>query len=81
MKHGKVNATIPKDKDPLQFTLEEAIPLLAERAARGPATKRGRGRAAKAAPAPTKKAPAKKAAKKTTKKAAKKKAAADDAEE
>lgn len=73
VKHGKVNATIPKDKDPLQFTLEEAIPLLAERAARGPATKRGRGRTAKAAPPPTKKAPVKKAAKKTTRKAAKKK--------
>ncbi len=81
VKHGKVNATIPKDRDPLQFTLEEAIPLLAERAAKGPSTKRGRGRfAKKAAPAAeakkvVKKKVAKKAAtKKTTKKAAKKKA-------
>ena len=67
VKHGKVNATIPKDRDPLQFTLEEALPLLAERAARGPATKRGRGRGTKAAAAPVKKV-AKKAAKKATKK-------------
>jgi DNA topoisomerase-1 len=71
IKHGKVNATIPKESDPLQVTLEEALPLLAERAARGPATKRGRGgrgtKAATAAPA-VKKAVKKKAAKKTAKK-------------
>lgn len=66
IKHGKVNATIPKERDPMTVTLEEAIPLLAERAARAPA-KRGRGRGAKAA------APA--AVKKVAKKAAKKKAA------
>ncbi len=70
IKHGKVNATIPKERDPLQVTLEEALPLLAERAARGPATKRGRGgRTAKgAAPAPVKKVAKKKAAKKAAKK-------------
>ena len=70
IKHGKVNATIPKERDPLQVTLEEALPLLAERAARGPATKRGRGgRTAKGAgAAPVKKAAKKKAAKKASKK-------------
>lgn len=72
IKHGKVNATIPKERDPLQVTLEEALPLLAERAARGPATKRGRGRGTKAAtaaaPAAAKKAVKKKAAKKASKK-------------
>jgi len=75
IKHGKVNATIPKERDPMQVTLEEALPLLAERAARGPSTKRGRGRGAKAAaPAAAKKAVKKKA----TKKAAKKKAPAEE---
>ena len=64
IKHGKTNATIPKERDPLQITLEEAIPLLAERAARGPATKRGRGRTAKGAAPPTKKATKKKGTKK-----------------
>ena len=65
VKHGKVNATIPKGTDPLAFTLEEAIPLLAERAARGPAPKKSRGRSS--ASAEPKAAP-KKAAKKATKK-------------
>ncbi|WP_088347985.1 MULTISPECIES: type I DNA topoisomerase [Rhodomicrobium] len=39
VKHGKVNATIPKDADPEKITLEEAIPLLAARAANGKAPK------------------------------------------
>ena len=64
VKHGKVNATLPKGTDPLAFTIEEALPLLAERAARGPAPKKSRGRSSSEA---TKKAP-KKAAKKATKK-------------
>jgi len=76
VKHGKVNATLPKGTDPQAFTLEEAIPLLAERAARGPAPKKGRGRTSRtsskaegAEPKPTKKKAApKKAAKKATKK-------------
>ena len=45
----KVNATLPKGKDPQTVTVEEALALIAERAARAPAGK-------------TKKAPAKKAA-------------------
>ena len=74
VKHGKVNATLPKGTDPQAFTLEEAIPLLAERAARGPAPKKSRGRSASAAP---KEAAPKKAAKKATKKGTKTKKAAE----
>nr|WP_010585964.1 type I DNA topoisomerase [Schlesneria paludicola] len=76
VKHGKVNATLPKGTDPQAFTLEEALPLLAERAARGPAPKKSRGRATKAASTKVaaepkeKKAVKKKAAKKATKKKA-----------
>ncbi|MEK9966417.1 MAG: type I DNA topoisomerase, partial [Rhodospirillaceae bacterium] len=66
VKHGKINATIPKDTDPADMTLEVAVELIAARAAKK-----------KAAPAKKKttKKPAKKTAakKKTT---AKKKTAA-----
>jgi DNA topoisomerase-1 len=37
VKHGKVNATIPKDMKPEDVTLEKAVELIAERAAKGPA--------------------------------------------
>jgi DNA topoisomerase-1 len=71
VKWGKVNATIPKGTAPEDMTLEAALPLLAERAAKAPA--------AKAKKAPAKKAAApKKAAAKTPaarKAPAKKKAA------
>ncbi|MBE7636878.1 type I DNA topoisomerase [Sneathiella sp. P13V-1] len=72
--HGGINATIPKSSDPMTITLEEAVTLLAERAAKS--GKKPKKAAAKKTPA--KKAPAKKtAAKKTTaKKAAPKKKAA-----
>ncbi|GFO82718.1 MAG: hypothetical protein A49_23450 [Methyloceanibacter sp.] len=61
VKHEKINATIPKDRNPEQITLEEAVELIAARAAKGPAKKK----AAKKAPA--KKSAAKKtAAKKST---------------
>jgi DNA topoisomerase I len=56
VKHDKTNATIPPDKTPESITLEEALALIAERAAKG-------GKPAKAKKA-AKKAPAKKAAKK-----------------
>jgi DNA topoisomerase-1 len=66
VKSGKINATLPKGTAPEDLTLEEALPLLAARAA--------------AAPAKGKKAPAKKAAPKKAaaakKPAAKKKAPA-----
>jgi DNA topoisomerase-1 len=44
---GVTNATLPKDYEPETLTFQQALDLLAERAARGPATPRGRrGRAA-----------------------------------
>ncbi|MBT3811154.1 MAG: DNA topoisomerase I, partial [Rhodospirillaceae bacterium] len=64
VKHGKINATIPKEVDPQDMTLERAVELIA-------------ARAAKAKTAPAKKKAAKKPAKKKTakKKTAKKPAA------
>jgi DNA topoisomerase-1 len=44
IKHGAVNANIPKGKDPQAVTLEEAVALIAERAAKGPAKKGFRGK-------------------------------------
>ncbi len=40
VRHGKVNATLPKDISPDEITLEEALPLLAARVAKGPASKK-----------------------------------------
>ena len=74
---GEYNATLRKDDSIEELTLERAAELLAERRAKGPATKKTAKKGAKKAPA--KKAAAKKtaakktAAKKTTKKAAAKK--------
>ena len=56
---GGVNANVPKGSDPQEVTLEQAVALLAERAAKGPSTKGRRGK-----PAPRKAAP-KAAGKKT----------------
>jgi DNA topoisomerase-1 len=75
---GTTNATLPRDKQPEALTAEEAIVLIDERAAKGPAKKGGRKKAAPKK-APAKKAAPKKAgeAKPAAKKApAKKKAAA-----
>ena len=58
---GTVNATLPRDSDPMSVTLEEAVELLAARAEKGPSKKKGR--AAKKASNGAKKAPAKKTAK------------------
>jgi DNA topoisomerase-1 len=64
---GKVNATLPKGKDPMSVTVEDAVALIAEKEAKG-----GGGRKpARGAKAATKKPAAKKAAAK--KPAAKKK--------
>jgi DNA topoisomerase-1 len=69
VKHGAVNASLPKGVEPESFTLEQAIPLLAEREAAGPPAKKGaRGRGGRAAKTPAKSArtartPAKTAAK------------------
>ncbi len=79
VKHGKINATIPKSSDPEKLTVEEAVALIAAKA-----EKSGKGKTkAKAAPkkkTAAKKAPAKKtAAKKTTTKTAAKKTTAKKA--
>lgn len=54
---GTTNATLPRDKKPEELTAEEAIQLITDRAAKGPAKKGARKKAA-----PKKKAPAKKTA-------------------
>ena len=74
IKHGATNANVPRGTDPAAVTLEQAVALLAERAAKGGGGKKKPTRAAKAKADPkaagAKKAPAKK------KPAAKKKAKA-----
>ncbi len=74
VKWGKVNATIPKGTAPEDMTLEAALPLLAERAAKAPAAKTRKAPAKKAA-APRKAAAKKPAVKKAP---AKKKAKAEE---
>ena len=83
VKWNKINATLPKDKDPQEVTLEEAVELVNAKAAKGP----GKKAAAKKKPA-KKKSTAKAAAKKTAakkstakKKPAKKAGASADAAE
>ncbi|HEY7552355.1 MAG TPA: type I DNA topoisomerase [Hyphomicrobiaceae bacterium] len=45
VKHGDVNATLPRGKAPEALTVEEAVRLIAERVAKGPAkAKGGRGK-------------------------------------
>ncbi len=55
---GTTNATLPKTADPATLTLDEAVILLAERAAKGPP--KGKKKAPAKKPAAKKKAPAKK---------------------
>lgn len=70
---GTTNATLPKDRQPESLTLEEAVVLIDERAAKGPA----KGKKAAKKPAAKKAAPKKDAAKKpAAKKAPAKKPAA-----
>jgi DNA topoisomerase-1 len=71
LKHGTINANIPRGADPASITLEQAIELVDARAAAAPSTKmkgkRGKAPAKKAAKAPAKtaaKAPAPKEGKK-----------------
>ena len=44
VKHGKLNASLPKGMSPDEITLEQAIDLLAARAAKGPRPRGGRRR-------------------------------------
>jgi DNA topoisomerase I len=76
---GTTNATLPRDKQPDDLTAEEAVRLIDEKAAKGPAKKGGRKKAAPAKKPAAKKDPAKKAA--TKKPAAKKPAASKKAAE
>ncbi|MGZ6039509.1 MAG: type I DNA topoisomerase [Phenylobacterium sp.] len=73
IKHGSTNANVPRGTDPQAVTLEQAVLLLAERAAKGGGKKKG-GRTTKAKAAPKAAAAGAKAPAK--KKVAKKKPAA-----
>ena len=75
VKFGKVNATLPKDKDPEQLTMEEAVALIAEREGKSPAKKKAPAKKA----APKKKAAAAEDGEAPKKAPAKKKAAAKKA--
>jgi DNA topoisomerase-1 len=67
---GKVNATLPKGKDPQTVTMEEALALIAEKEAKGGGKKPARKAAAPKKAAAAKKPAAKTAAKKTAAKKA-----------
>jgi DNA topoisomerase-1 len=65
VKHGKTNATLPKEMAPESVTLEQAIELIAAKATKGPAKKKAAAKKkapAKKTAAAKKKAPAKKTA-------------------
>jgi DNA topoisomerase-1 len=47
VKHGDVNATLPRAKEPTALTMDEAVQLIAERAAKGPSKSKRRTRGAK----------------------------------
>ena len=59
---GTTNATLPRDKQPEALTAEEAVALIDERAAKGPAKGKARKKAPANKAAPKKKAPVKKVA-------------------
>lgn len=73
VKHGKTNATLPKGLEPEEITLERAVELIAEKAAKGGGKKKAPAKKAAAKKPAAKKAPAKKpAAKKSTRTSGKK---------
>jgi DNA topoisomerase-1 len=43
VKHGDVNATLPRNKEPAALTMDEAVRLIAERLAKGPSKPKARG--------------------------------------
>jgi DNA topoisomerase-1 len=77
IKHGSTNANVPRGKEPTEISLEEAVSLLAERAAKGGGGKKKPVKKAAAPKAKAEKVPAAAAAKK--KPAVKKKAPAKSA--
>jgi DNA topoisomerase-1 len=76
IKHAKINATLPKDYDPQEVTMEFALDLIAKKEAKGPTKKKTKKKAAKKKAAKKKTAKKKTAKKKTAKKKVAKKAAA-----
>lgn len=48
VKHDKINATIPKDENPEELTMERALELVEARRAKGPAKKKAPARKKKA---------------------------------
>ena len=54
VKHGGINATVPNDLKPEELTLDQAVSLLAERAAKGGGKKPARAKKAPKAKAPAK---------------------------
>lgn len=74
IKHGKINATLPKDKEPESITMEEAVALIAAKAEKSPA--KGKAKTAKAKTTKAKTTKAKTAKAKSTAKTATKKAPA-----
>ncbi|MFZ5503425.1 MAG: type I DNA topoisomerase [Pseudomonadota bacterium] len=61
VRHGKINATLPKDVSPEAVTLEEALELIAAKAAKGGGKKKAAPKKAAAKKPAAKKTPAKKA--------------------
>jgi len=55
VRHGKINATLPKGVSPDAITLEEALELLAAKVAKGPTSKKPAARTTKAKETKTKK--------------------------
>jgi DNA topoisomerase-1 len=76
IKHGATNANVPRGADPAAVTMEQAVALLAERAAKGGGGKKKPARAAKSKAVPSAKKPAKKTSAAKKKAPAKKAAAA-----
>ncbi|WP_281927069.1 type I DNA topoisomerase [Roseibium album] len=77
VKHGKINATLPKDTDPKAITLEQALELVAAKAAKGGAKKKSAAK--KSSPKKTKTANGE--SKQTAGKAAAKKTSAKSTKE
>jgi DNA topoisomerase-1 len=75
---GKVYATLPKGSDPLGVTLEQALPLLAEKSGKSGGKSAPKKSAAKAPAAKAAKKPAKAAAKKPARAPAKRAAAVNE---
>ncbi len=60
MNWGKINATLPKGKDPEQVTREEALALVAAKSEKGGGARRAGSRRSAAKKTPAKKGTAKK---------------------